>query len=87
MALAFEQPETSMLRCCVTESVRGCGVYANEKCGRNPTSALIRTAGNAYFTQLMSVISLPDSERRASRKAVENLVGISSAKVEGRRAI
>lgn len=35
------------------------GPYANEKCGE-PNRLLIRTASNAYFPQLMSVISLPD---------------------------
>ena len=35
------------------------GPYTNEKCGQ-PNRLLIRTASNAYFTQKMSVISLPD---------------------------
>lgn len=35
------------------------GPYTKEKCGE-PSRLLIRTASNAYFTQTMSVISLPD---------------------------
>ena len=35
------------------------GPFTNEKCGE-PNRLLIRTASNAYFTQTMSVISLPD---------------------------
>ena len=37
------------------------GPYTNEKCGL-PNRLLIRTASNAYFTQTMSVISLPDRD-------------------------
>lgn len=37
------------------------GPYTNEKCGV-PNRLLIRTASNAYFTQTMSVISLPDRD-------------------------
>ena len=37
------------------------GPYTNEKCGQ-PNRLLIRTASNAYFTQKMSVISLPDRD-------------------------
>ena len=66
MALAIEQPET-MLRC---DGKRPwLGPYANEKCGE-PNRLLIRTASNAYFTQLMSVISLPDRNVEL-REAVE----------------
>jgi len=35
------------------------GAYSSEKCGQ-PNRLLIRTASNAYFSQSMSVISLPD---------------------------
>ncbi len=66
MALAIESPE-SMLRC---DGKRPwLGAYANEKCGE-PNRLLIRTASNAYFTQLMSVISLPDRNVEL-REAVE----------------
>lgn len=66
MALAIEQSET-MLRC---DGRRPwLGPYANEKCGE-PNRLLIRTASNAYFTQLMSAISLPDRNVEL-REAVE----------------
>ncbi len=45
------------------------GPYANEKCGER-NRLLIRTASNAYFPQLMSVISLPD-RNESLREAVE----------------
>lgn len=45
------------------------GRYASEDCGM-PSRLLIRTASNAYFPQVMSVLSLPD---RGS--AVETVVG------------
>ena len=66
MSLAIEQPET-MLRC---DGRRPwLGPFAAEKCGE-PNRLLIRTASNAYFTQLMSVISLPDRNVEL-RQAVE----------------
>lgn len=37
------------------------GPYTNESCGE-PNRLLIRTASNAYFPQLMSVISLPNRD-------------------------
>ncbi len=37
------------------------GPYTKESCGE-PSRLLIRTASNAYFTQQMSVISLPDRD-------------------------
>ena len=37
------------------------GPYTKESCGE-PSRLLIRTASNAYFPQLMSVISLPDRD-------------------------
>ncbi len=37
------------------------GPYTKEKCGE-PSRLLIRTASNAYFSQIMSVISLPDRD-------------------------
>lgn len=45
------------------------GPYSKEKCGE-PNRLLIRTASNAYFSQLMSVISLPDRDENI-REAVE----------------
>ena len=45
------------------------GPYSREKCGE-PNRLLIRTASNAYFSQLMSVISLPDRNEDV-REAVE----------------
>lgn len=45
------------------------GPYSAEKCGE-PSRLLIRTASNAYFPQLMSVISLPD-RNESLREAVE----------------
>jgi hypothetical protein len=66
MALAIESPE-SMLRC---DGKRPwLGAYANEKCGE-PNRLLIRTASNAYFTQLMTLNCVKEL----------NLYGISLAK-------
>jgi hypothetical protein len=57
------------------------GPYTKEKCGE-PSRLLIRSASNAYFPQLMSVISLPDRDVTVRRavdavwsylEAVENL--------------
>lgn len=45
------------------------GPYTKEKCGE-PNRLLIRTASNAYFPQLMSVISLPDRDETV-KKAVD----------------
>ncbi|TVS10339.1 MAG: DUF1998 domain-containing protein [Planctomycetaceae bacterium] len=47
------------------------GPYSAEKCGE-PNRLLIRTASNAYFPQLMSVISLPD-RHETIREAVETV--------------
>ena len=47
------------------------GKYAKEECGQ-PARLLIRTATNAYFPQIMSVLSLPDPGT-AVRKAVVEL--------------
>lgn len=68
MAQAAESPQ-SLGRC---DGQRPwLGAYANEKCGE-PNRLLIRTASNAYFTQLMSVISLPDRNENL-RDAVESV--------------
>ncbi|MBL8872768.1 MAG: DUF1998 domain-containing protein [Planctomycetaceae bacterium] len=68
MALAIESPDT-MLRC---DGKRPwLGPFANEKCGE-PNRLLIRTASNAYFSQVMSVISLPDRNVEL-REAVEQV--------------
>ena len=45
------------------------GPYTKEPCGE-PNRLLIRTASNAYFPQLMSVISLPDRDETV-KKAVD----------------
>jgi len=45
------------------------GPYTKEKCG-DSSRLLIRSASNAYFSQLMSVISLPDRNENI-REAVE----------------
>ena len=88
MALAIESPE-SMLRC---DGKRPwLGAYANEKCGE-PNRLLIRTASNAYFTQLMSVISLPDRnvELREAVELVWDFIGevadIGELKYERKKA-
>ena len=47
------------------------GPYAHETCGE-PNRLLIRTASNAYFPQLLSVISLPDRDEVVS-KAVDRV--------------
>jgi len=47
------------------------GPYTKEKCGE-PNRLLIRTASNAYFSQLMSVISLPGRNENV-REAVETV--------------
>ena len=56
------------------------GPYTKEKCGE-PNRLLVRTASNAYFPQVMSVISLPD-RKEAITKAVnrvwENLEVVES---------
>jgi MrfA Zn-binding domain len=57
------------------------GPYTKEQCGE-PSRLLIRSASNAYFSQLMSVISLPERDEVVRRavdtvwsflEAVENL--------------
>lgn len=73
MAVAIEQPET-MSRC---DGRRPwLGPFSAEKCGE-PNRLLIRTASNAYFTQLMSVISLPDRnvELRVAVDQVWDFIG------------
>jgi len=42
------------------------GPYTKESCGE-PSRLLIRSASNAYFPQLMSVISLPDRDEMVKR--------------------
>jgi hypothetical protein len=54
------------------------GPYAGESCNE-PSRLLIRTASNAYFPQLMSVISLPDRDetvKQAVDKVWEFLEGV-----------
>ncbi len=88
MALAIESPE-SMLRC---DGRRPwLGPFASEKCGE-PNRLLIRTASNAYFTQLMSVISLPDRnvELRQAVELVWDFIGevadVAELKYERKKA-
>lgn len=88
MALAIESPDT-MLRC---DGKRPwLGPYANEKCGE-PNRLLIRTASNAYFSQVMSVISLPDRnvELREAVEQVWDFIGevedVSELRYERRKA-
>jgi len=47
------------------------GPYAHEPCGE-PNRLLVRTASNAYFPQIMSVISLPDRDE-ALKDAVDQV--------------
>lgn len=47
------------------------GQYSNESCGE-PSRLLIRTASNAYFPQVMSVISLPDRDETV-KQAVDRV--------------
>ena len=56
------------------------GPYTREQCGE-PNRLLIRTASNAYFPQLMSVISLPDRDetvKQAVTAAWEYLEAVES---------
>ena len=51
------------------------GAYGKEKCGgpngkKQPSRLLVRSASNAYFTQTLSVISIPEAES-ALRQAVD----------------
>ena len=50
------------------------GRDTREQCGE-PNRLLIRTASNAYFPQLMSVISLPDRDEEV-KKGVGRGVGV-----------
>jgi hypothetical protein len=47
------------------------GPYTKERCGE-PSRLLIRTASNAYFSQVMSVISLPDRDETV-KEAVDSV--------------
>ena len=46
------------------------GAFASEKCNL-PNQLLVRTASNAYFPQIMSVISLPDRDEGLAAKIEE----------------
>ena len=67
------------------------GPYTKEQCGE-PNRLLIRTASNAYFTQQMSVISLPDRDETvkqavdAAWEFVEAVEGIDELKYERKKA-
>ena len=88
MAQAAESP-VSLGRC--DDKRPWLGPYANEKCGES-NRLLIRTASNAYFTQLVSVISLPDRNQslRESVETVWDFVGeaedIEGIKYERKKA-
>jgi len=56
------------------------GAYTKETCGE-PSRLLIRSASNAYFPQLMSVISLPDRDQ-AIKQTVDRIWNYLEA-VEG----
>ena len=47
------------------------GQYAQEACGE-PYRLLVRTASNAYFPQIMTVISLPDFDAGLAAKVTSN---------------
>ena len=47
------------------------GQYSRETCGE-PNRLLVRTASNAYFPQVMSVISLP-TQSEELRQAVDQV--------------
>jgi hypothetical protein len=88
MAQAAESPQT-LGRC---DGKRPwLGPYSAEKCGE-PNRLLIRTASNAYFPQLMSVISLPDRNEtlRAAVETVWDFIGevedVELLKYERRKA-
>lgn len=67
------------------------GPYTKEKCGE-PNRLLIRTASNAYFPQLMSVISLPDRDETvkaavdAAWEFLEEVENVEQLKYERRKA-
>ncbi|MFN3194046.1 MAG: DrmB family protein [Aureliella sp.] len=69
MAQAADSRERSLGHC--DGSRPWLGPYSKEKCG-DINRLLIRTASNAYFPQLMSVISLPDRNEDL-RDAVESV--------------
>ncbi len=53
------------------------GPYARERCNEN-YRLLVRTASNAYFTQTMSVISLPEYDSGLASQVAENFDAIAS---------
>jgi hypothetical protein len=59
MATAAIMKNEALGKCDGSRPWLGPGQHAREHCGE-PSRLLIRTASNAYFTQIMSVISLPD---------------------------
>ena len=67
------------------------GPYTKETCGE-PNRLLIRTASNAYFPQLMSVISLPDRDETvkvavdAAWEFLEEVEDLEQLKYERKKA-
>jgi hypothetical protein len=67
------------------------GPYTKEQCGE-PNRLLIRTASNAYFPQLMSVISLPDRDETvkqavdAAWEFLEEVEDLEQLKYERKKA-
>lgn len=67
------------------------GPYTRETCGE-PSRLLIRSASNAYFPQLMSVISLPDRDEIVKRAVdaiwqfLEAVEGIDDLRYERKKA-
>ena len=53
------------------------GQYASEACGE-PYRILVRTASNSYFPQIMSVISLPETDEGLANKVAERFEGLKT---------
>ena len=58
------------------------GPYAREGCNEN-YRLLVRTASNAYFSQTMSVISLPEFDARLASKVAEHLGSLETLDAVG----
>lgn len=68
------------------------GPYTKESCGE-PSRLLIRTASNAYFSQCMSVISLPDRDETVKQAVdqvwdfISEVEDLEQLKYERRKAV
>ena len=69
-------PQTGILGKCKGKRL-WIGPYAGEKCGEN-YRLLVRTASNAYFTQTMSVISLPEYDAGLASRVAEQFDALVS---------